>query len=52
MPDDQGFYLAEPSGPAQAGVVLVHDWYGRLPPVRALADALAAAGLAALAVDL
>ena len=62
MPDDQGFYLAEPSGPAQAGgleasppaagVVLVHDWYGRLPHVRALADELAAAGLAALAVDL
>ena len=52
MPDDQGFYLAEPSGPARAGVVLVHDWYGRLPHVRALADELAAAGLAALAVDL
>jgi len=51
MPDDQGFYLAEPSGPA-AGVVLVHDWYGQLPHVRAMADELAAAGLAALAVDL
>jgi carboxymethylenebutenolidase len=52
MPDDQGFYLAEPSGPARAGVVVVHDWYGRLPHVRAMADELAAAGLAALAVDL
>ena len=52
MPDDQGFYLAEPSGPARAGVVLVHDWYGQLPHVRAMADELAAAGLAALAVDL
>jgi carboxymethylenebutenolidase len=52
MPDDQGFYLAEPSGPASAGVVVVHDWYGQLPHVRAVADELAAAGLAALAVDL
>jgi carboxymethylenebutenolidase len=65
MPDDQGFYLAEPTGPARAGgsggleasppaggVVVVHDWYGRLPHVRAMADELAAAGLAALAVDL
>ena len=52
MPDDQGFYLAEPSGPATAGVVVVHDWYGQLPHVRAAADELAAAGLAALAVDL
>ena len=52
MPDDQGFYLAEPSAPARAGVVVVHDWYGQLPHVRAVADELAAAGLAALAVDL
>ena len=52
MPDDQGFYLAEPSGPARAGVVVIHDWYGQLPHVRAVADELAAAGLAALAVDL
>ena len=52
MPDDQGFYLAEPTGPGRAGVVLVHDWYGQLPHVRALADELAGAGLAALAVDL
>jgi carboxymethylenebutenolidase len=33
-------------------VVVVHDWYGQLPHVRAAADELAAAGLAALAVDL
>jgi carboxymethylenebutenolidase len=52
MPGNQGFYLAEPPGPAPAGVVVVHDWYGRLPHVRAAADELAAAGLAALAVDL
>ena len=48
MPD----YLAEPSGPATAGVVVVHDWYGLLPHVRASCDELAAAGLAALAPDL
>ena len=52
MPDDQGSYLAEPSGTATAGVVVVHDWYGQLPHVRAVADELAAAGLAGLAVDL
>jgi carboxymethylenebutenolidase len=52
MPDDQGAYLAEPSGQPRAAVVLVHDWYGQLPHVRALADELAEAGLAALAVDL
>jgi carboxymethylenebutenolidase len=52
MPDDQGFYLTGPSGAGRAGVVLVHDWYGQLPHVRAVADELAGAGLAALAVDL
>jgi carboxymethylenebutenolidase len=52
MPDDQGLYLAEPPAPARCGVVVVHDWYGRLPHVRAAADELAAAGLAAAAVDL
>jgi carboxymethylenebutenolidase len=52
MADDQGIYLAEPPGPGRAGVVLVHDWYGQLPHVRTLADELAGAGLAALAVDL
>jgi carboxymethylenebutenolidase len=55
MPDVQGAYLAEPSapsGPQRAGVVVVHDWYGQLPHVRAVCDELAAAGLTALAVDL
>jgi carboxymethylenebutenolidase len=52
MPDDHGFYLAEPSAPARAGVVVVHDWYGQLPHVRAAADDLAAAGLVAVAPDL
>ena len=52
MPDDQDLYLAEPSGAARAGVVVVHDWYGRLPYIRAMSDELAEAGLAAAAPDL
>jgi dienelactone hydrolase len=49
MPDDHGFYLAGPSGPERAGVLVVHDWYGLLAHVRAACDQLAAAGLVALA---
>jgi carboxymethylenebutenolidase len=52
LPDDHDVYLAEPPGPATAGVVVVHDWYGRLPHVRAVCDELAAAGLVAAAPDL
>jgi carboxymethylenebutenolidase len=52
MPEDTGDYLAEPAGQAAAGVLVVHDWYGLLPHVRAACDDLAAAGLVALAVDL
>src|SRR6266545_4553251 len=52
MPDHQGFYLAEPSGPGRAGVLVLHDWYGLLPHVRTACDELAAAGLVALAADL
>jgi carboxymethylenebutenolidase len=52
MSEGAGSYLAEPAGPAAAGVLVVHDWYGRLPHVRAACDELAAAGLLALAPDL
>ncbi|HEX3211888.1 MAG TPA: dienelactone hydrolase family protein [Actinomycetota bacterium] len=52
MPEDAGDYLAEPAGQAAAGVLVVHDWYGLLPHVRAACDDLAAAGLVALAADL
>src|SRR5437773_5548204 len=52
MPDHDGFYLAEPSGPARAGVLVLHDWYGLLPHVRSACDELAAVGLVALAPDL
>ncbi|HEV2927504.1 MAG TPA: dienelactone hydrolase family protein [Propionibacteriaceae bacterium] len=52
MPEDTGDYLVEPAGQAAAGVLVVHDWYGLLPHVRAACDDLAAAGLVALAADL
>jgi carboxymethylenebutenolidase len=52
MPDQEGCYLAEPSGPGRGGVLVVHDWYGLLPHVRTLCDELAAAGLVATAPDL
>jgi carboxymethylenebutenolidase len=52
MTDHEGFYLAEPSGPGRAGVLVLHDWYGLLPHVRTACDELAAAGLVALAPDL
>jgi carboxymethylenebutenolidase len=52
MPEHAGDYQAEPAGSAAAGVLVVHDWYGLLPHVRAACDELAAAGLAVLAPDL
>jgi len=52
MSEDARGHLAEPAGPAAAGVLVVHDWYGLLPHVRAACDELAAAGLVALAPDL
>ena len=48
-------YLAEPGPhavPARSGVVVLHDWYGHLPHVRAVCDRLADAGHLALAPDL
>jgi carboxymethylenebutenolidase len=52
MTENDGTYLAEPPRSASAGVLVVHDWYGLLPHVRAASDELAAAGLVALAPDL
>jgi carboxymethylenebutenolidase len=52
MSEHAGDYLAEPAGPKAGGVLVVHDWYGLLPHVRAACDELAAAGLVALAPDL
>jgi carboxymethylenebutenolidase len=50
--DDGRAHVAEPSGPPAGGVLVVHDWYGRLPHVRQACDDLAEAGLLALAPDL
>ena len=44
-------YLSEPAEPGP-GVVLIHDWFGMLPPARQQCDSLAAAGFVALAPDL
>jgi carboxymethylenebutenolidase len=52
MTEEAWGYLAEPAGAAAAGVLVVHDWYGLLPHVRAACDELAAAGLLAAAPDL
>lgn len=50
---EETFYLAEPSGPAaRGGVLVLHDWYGLLPHVRSACDELAGAGLVAVAPDL
>lgn len=46
-----GEYLAS-AGAGAGGVVVVHDWCGQLPHVRARCDDLAAAGFTAVAVDL
>ena len=45
-------YWAASTPPSDAGVILVHDWYGQLPHVRAAADALSTAGFVACATDL
>lgn len=50
--DDGRAYVAEPVGPPVGGVLVVHDWYGRLPHVGQACDDLAEAGLLALAPDL
>jgi carboxymethylenebutenolidase len=44
-------YLSEPARPGP-GVLVIHDFYGTLPHVRELCDALAAAGFTALGPDL
>jgi carboxymethylenebutenolidase len=44
-------YLSEPAVPGP-GVLVVHDYYGPLPHIRELCDALAGAGFTALGPDL
>ena len=44
--------LAEPSGAAKGGVVLIHEWWGLNEQIKAVAAELAANHFVALAVDL
>jgi carboxymethylenebutenolidase len=44
-------YLSRPSGPAAAGIVVVHEWWGLDDHIRHWTDRLAGEGFAALAVD-
>jgi carboxymethylenebutenolidase len=46
-----GGHLAEPARPGP-GVLVVHDWFGLLPHVRAACDDLAGRGFVAFAADL
>lgn len=45
-------YLAEPSGSAGAGLVVIQEWWGMNDQIRGVADKLAAAGYRALVPDL
>jgi carboxymethylenebutenolidase len=44
-------YLAEPSSPTKHGVVVIHEWHGLVPSVKAIADRFAAEGFLAIAPD-
>ncbi len=47
-------YLARPTreGPATAGIIVIHEWWGLNDNIRTMADKLAGQGYVALAVDL
>jgi carboxymethylenebutenolidase len=45
-------YVAAPRSDSEAVVVVLHDWYGRLPHVNRLCDRLAQAGFLAVAPDM
>lgn len=45
-------YLARPSGAAQAGVVVLQEWWGLVPHIKDVCGRLAAEGYLALAPDL
>ncbi|HLX88274.1 MAG TPA: dienelactone hydrolase family protein [Acidimicrobiales bacterium] len=47
-----GGYLAEPSGGAGPGVVVIQEWWGLVPHITAVADRFASEGFTALAPDL
>jgi len=45
-------YLATPPGNPGPGVIVIQEWWGLVPHIRAVADRFAGAGFAALAPDL
>jgi len=45
-------YLAAPKEPSAPGVIVLQEWWGLVPHIRAVCDRLAAAGFFALAPDL
>ncbi len=45
-------YLAVPAGGQGPGVIVIQEWWGLVPHIKAVADRLAAAGFATLAPDL
>jgi carboxymethylenebutenolidase len=45
-------YLAEPSAPAAAGVVVIQEWWGLQGQIRSVCDRFAAEGFRAIAPDL
>jgi carboxymethylenebutenolidase len=47
-----GGYLAVPEGGSGAGVIVLQEWWGLVPQLKAVCDRLAVAGFTALAPDL
>jgi carboxymethylenebutenolidase len=47
-----GGYLAVPDGGSGAGVIVLQEWWGLVPQLKAVCDRLAASGFTALAPDL
>ncbi len=47
-----GGYLAAPASGSGAGVIVLQEWWGLVPQIKAVCDRLAEAGFAALAPDL
>jgi carboxymethylenebutenolidase len=49
---EAGGYLAQPAGGPAAGVLVLQEWWGLVPQIKAVCDRMAEAGFTALAPDL
>ena len=49
---EAGGYLARPTAPAGAGIIVIQEWWGLVPQIEGVADRFAALGYTALAPDL